>query len=398
MATRSNAAARVTREEMVERARALLPGLKSRAAAVEANRRMAPETDRELTESGLYKVLTPKRFGGTEMDLGLLIDVAAELGRGCGSTAWVWGQLVGHDWVVGMMHPKAQDDIWGADPAALASSSFQNPGASVKRVKGGYVLDGSWGFASGCDYAEWNLFLCIVPREGGGPATHHFALAPRAEYEIEDDWFPVGLAGTGSKKLVVRELFIPEHRVVNMEDLRGGPSPGSEINPGPLYKVPPMGAGSKLFSGTTIGTALGALDAVEENFRDRVSVGGAKLSQQQSVHIRLAHAEGEIDAARALLERDCARAMDWGAKGVRPPLEDRVRWRRNDAFAIRMCVDSVDRLFPLMGGRGLAAAGAFQRAWRDCHATGQQIIVNWDLMLTHFGRLRMGEPVEDPRI
>jgi len=383
---------------MVERARALVPGIKARAATVESDRRMAAETDRELTESGLYKVLTPRRFGGTELDLGMLIDVAAELGRGCGSTAWVWGQLVGHDWVIGMMEPKAQEEMWGADEAALASSAFQNPGATVKRVPGGFVLDGSWGFASGCDFAGWNLFLCIVPREGGGPATHHFALAPRADYEIEDDWFPVGLCGTGSKKLIVRELFVPEHRVVDMEDLRGGPSPGSEINLGPLYKVPPMGAGSKLFSGTSIGTALGALEAVEENFRDRVSVGGAKLAQQQSVHIRLAHAEGEIDAARALLARDCADAMEWGAKGVRPPLESRVRWRRDDAFAIRMCIDAVDRLFPLTGGRGLEASSRFQRAWRDCHATGQQIIVNWDLMLTHFGRMRMGETVEDPRI
>ena len=389
---------RAAREEWIERARDMVPRLKARAAGVELSRRMAEETHREFVESGLYKVMGPSRFGWPESEYALLVDVAAELGRGCGSTSWVWAQLAGHDPIVGMFPPKGQDEMWKDDPAAVASSAFPNSGAKTRKVAGGIVLDGTWGFSSGCDFASWNMFLCFIPRDGGGPPVNVFAIAPRKDYEIEDDWFPVGLAGTGSKKLILNEVFIPDHRTLNIEEVRGGPSPGSAINPGPLYKVAALAAGTKIFAGPAIGAARGALEAVEDEFKGRVSVGGVALANQQSVQMQLAEADAGIDAAWALMTRDCERAMDWGRKGVSPPLEDRVRWRRNDAVAIKMCVEAVERLFPLTGGRGLSASSAFQRSWRDCHACGQQIMSNWDLMMTHFGRMRMGLPVEDPRL
>jgi 3-hydroxy-9,10-secoandrosta-1,3,5(10)-triene-9,17-dione monooxygenase len=389
---------RVAREEWIERARDMVPRLKARAAGVEKNRRMDEATHTEFLANGLYKVMGPSRFGWPESEYALLVDISAELGRGCGSTAWVWAQLAGHDPIVGMFPPKGQDEMWGEDPAAVASSAFPNPGSSTKKVPGGIVLNGSWGFSSGCDFATWNMFLCFIPREGGGVPVNMFAIAPRKDYEIEDDWFPVGLAGTGSKKVHVKELFIPDHRVLNIEEVRGGPSPGSAANPGALYKVAALAAGTKIFAGPAIGCARGALEAVEDEFRGRVGVGGTKLAEQQSVQMRLAEADAGIDAAWALMIRDCEAAMAWGRKGVAPPLADRVRWRRNDAVAIKMCIDAVERLFPLTGGRGLTAGSAFQRAWRDCHACGQQIMSNWDVMMTHFGRMRMGLPVEDPRI
>lgn len=399
MATTLSPLARTpTDAEMVERACALVPMLKAQAAECEAARRVPEATHRTLIESGLYRVLSPARFGGYELDYSLLVDISSELGRGCASTAWVWAQTVAHSLCNSMLPPQGQEEYWAEGPDVCAASASPNPGAVTRRVDGGYLLDGAWGFASGIDVCSWNIFLCFVAREGGGAPVTVFCLAPQSEYEIVDDWFPVGLAGTGSKSVRVRELFVPDRRTMNIENCRGGPTAGSLIHPGPLTKISVLAAGSKLFSGPALGAARGALDAVQGEFAARVSVGGVQLAGQQSVQIRLAHAEAKIDSAWALLKRDCTEVMDWARRGAEPPIEIRVRWRRDDAYALRSCIEAVELLFPLTGGRGLSASSPFQRSWRDCHACGQQIMVNWDLMMTHFGRHMLGQTILDPRI
>jgi 3-hydroxy-9,10-secoandrosta-1,3,5(10)-triene-9,17-dione monooxygenase len=383
---------------MIERARALVPLLKANAASCEAQRRIPEENHRALRESGLYRVLSPKRFGGFELDYSLLVDIPAELGRGCASTAWVWAQLVAHNLCNGMLPPKGQEEYWAEGPDPFSASASPVPGATTRKVAGGYLLDGAWSFASGVDVCGWNIFLCFVARDGGGTPVTMFCLAPSSEFKVVDDWFPVGLAGTGSKRIEVHELFVPEHRSMNIEQCRGGPTAGSEINPGPLYKVSVIAAGNKLFSAPALGAARGALEAVCDDFTTRVSAVGVQLAAQQSVQIRLADAEAKIDAAWALLKRDCTQVMDWARRGVEPPYDVRVRWRRDDAYALKTCIEAVELLFPLTGGRGLAASSAFQRAWRDCHACGQQVMVNWDLNMTHFGRHMLGQPPLDPRM
>jgi 3-hydroxy-9,10-secoandrosta-1,3,5(10)-triene-9,17-dione monooxygenase len=296
-----------------------------------------------------------------------------------------------------MRDPAVQAELRARDPEALTCAAFPGKDAKMRRVDGGIVVDGVWNFASGVDQASWCDLNVFLPREGSYP-EHFFALVPKSDYEVIDDWFVTGLAATGSRSVRLSDCFVPERLMMPSENYKGGPTPGSAINPGPLFKAPIWATGGKMFSGPLLGIARGALDLTLENLGGRRAVTGADLAQQQSVHLRVAEAEAEHDAAAALIFADADVAMEYAKRGEAAPTQERVRWRRNDAFAIRMCIDAVDRLFPLTGGRGLEASSRFQRAWRDCHATGQQIIVNWDLMLTHFGRLRMGETVEDPRI
>ena len=278
------------------------------------------------------------------------------------------------------------------------SSSFPTADARVRRVDGGVVLDGTWNFASGVDVADWNEFNIFLPGEDGGPPEHRFCLVPKSEYEIVDDWFVAGLAGTGSKATIVREVFVPEHRATRTAEYRGGPTPGSEVNPSPLYKLPIFALSGKLFTGTVIGLARGALEAIEEVFRDRVSAGGVKLADVQSVQMRVAEADAEIEAALALQRRDTAAVMAFASAGTQPPLGERIAWRRNDAFAAKLCLSAIQRLQPLVGGRGLATDSPFQRCWRDIHAATSQTMLAWDPGATSFGRHRFGLPPLDSRI
>jgi len=386
-----------TREELLDRARALIPVLRDRALQTERDRVIPPETHRAFQEAGFYKLFRPVRHGGYEMSIAMLVEVAGELGRGCGSSAWIFTNLAVQNWIVGMHRPQAQDDVWGGNPDALCASSFPTQGGSARYVDGGIVLNGLWSFASGIDFVDWENLQVFIPKEGG-PPDHRFVLVPKRDFTIVDDWFVNGLCGTGSKSIEFKDVFVPEHRVLNTQLIGGGPSPGSAVNPGPLYKVPPFSVGTKVFSGVCLGLARGAFEMIVEEMSTRLSVGRVKMSELPTVQVRVAEASAEIDAAEALLLKDCEDAMRIGASGEKPPLSLRARWRLNNAFAGQLCLRAIERLHPLIGARGLGQDSLFLLAWRDIHAAVSQITMAWDIQAVNAGRVQFGLPAQDPRL
>jgi 3-hydroxy-9,10-secoandrosta-1,3,5(10)-triene-9,17-dione monooxygenase len=223
-------------------------------------------------------------------------------------------------------------------------------------------------------------------------------LVPRSDFTVKDDWFVVGLSGTGSKSIVFNDVFVPEHRVLNTQLIGGGPSPGSAVNPGPLYKVPPFSVGTKVFSGVALGIARGAFELIVEEMASRVSVGRVKMSELPTVQVRVAEASAEIDAAEALLLKDCADAMRIAESGKKPELPTRARWRLNNAFAGQLCLRAIERLHPLIGARGLDENSLFLLAWRDIHAAVSQITMAWDIQMINAGRVQFGLSAQDPRL
>jgi len=392
------AAKRPTREQILERAREMVPMLRASALQADAERIIPLETHRAFEDAGFYQLFQPARYGGYEMPISMLVEVAGELGRGCGSSAWIFTNLAVQNWIIGMHRPQAQDEVWGGNPRALCASSFPTQGGAGRYVEGGLLLNGVWSFASGIDFADWENLQCFIPNEKG-PPDHRFVLVPKTQFAIKDDWFATGLSGTASKSLVFKDVFVPEHRVLNTQLIGGGPSPGSAVNPAALYKVPPWSVGTKVFSGVCLGIAKGALELVVEDMRARLSMaGGAKMSDLPTVQMRIAEAAAEIDCAEAVLLKDCDDAMRIAETGERPPLLQRARWRLNNAFAGQLCLRAVQRLHPLTGARGIGRDSLFQLAWRDIHAAVSQITMAWDIQAVNAGRIMFGLPSLDPRL
>ncbi len=387
----------IIREELKEKARSMVPTLRGRAAEAETNRRLPDITHREFLEAGFYKMFQPLRYGGYELSWDSILDIAAELGRGCGSSCWVFTNLTGQSWINGMKCEQAQDDVWADNPDAVIASSFPGKDATVKTVEGGWVANGTWGFSSGIDFADWSNVQLFVPQDNATP-QHQFALVPKTDFfSFVDDWNPCGLAATGSRSFVLKEVFIPKHRAISAAEVQGGATPGSKVNPNPLYKLPLFALGTKQFSSTAVGIALGALDVMWTDLSIRKSVAGVKLSDQGTVQARVAEASTEIDAAKALLSSDFKEGMQVAA-GDKPPTQDqRARWRRNNAYAGKLCVQAVERLFPLAGGRGLVFDSIFQRAVRDVHAATSQNSMAWDVAAMMYAQQRFGAVVSDPR-
>jgi 3-hydroxy-9,10-secoandrosta-1,3,5(10)-triene-9,17-dione monooxygenase len=225
-----------------------------------------------------------------------------------------------------------------------------------------------------------------------------FALIPLAQARIEDTWRASGLAGTGSNDIVVDKLFVPAHRVVAIERLKGGPTPGSAVNPGYLYRMPVFASFPFTLIGPALGAARGALDAVADGLAVRKSAAQLRLAEQQSVQLRLARVAAQVDAAEASVSQMLETCLRDARAGAIPSLPERARCRLNLGFAADLCVRAMENLLPLTGGRGLLAGDPVQRAWRDVHAVAQHVALVWDVQAGLYGPVRLGLPCPDPKL
>src|SRR5215472_5488997 len=222
---------------MLERARGLIPLLAERAPAAAAARMLPAETIAEYHAAGILRILQPKRFGGMQGRFSLFSRIVEKLTYGCASSAWVYAVLAAHQWILAQYPEQAQIDVGGEDPLAVAASSLA-PREAARRVPGGWRLSGRYPFSSGCDYAQWAIIGTFLG-EKGDPRTVAYLLVPLAEAEIVDDWQVLGLLGTGSKSLVLRDVFVPEHRHVMVSDLFAGTPPGALVHPDyPVLRAP----------------------------------------------------------------------------------------------------------------------------------------------------------------
>jgi alkylation response protein AidB-like acyl-CoA dehydrogenase len=302
-------------------------------------------------------------------------------------------------WQLGMFPGAAQDDIWGDDPDAIVCSSYA-PTGTAGREPGGYRLRGTWNFASGCDSATWAVLGArIAVGDADAPAEPAFVLVPRADWEIDDNWHVLGLSGTGSKNVVVRDAFVPRHRTLSVADCLSGAPPGATVNDRALYRVPFFAAVGTCLCMPAVATAQGALEDYVESTRSRVTRGaalggGRQMAELPTIQLRVAEATAMLDAARTIVLRDLVDTQATVTSGLPLTPEQRLRNRLNHAFAARLAREAVDRLFESGGGQALFHASPFQRAWRDVHASVKHISLNWDAVGTLYGKFALGLPLE----
>ena len=370
----------------MRRASDLLPTLKERAARTEELRRLPEETVADLLASGLYRIGVPARYGGLDVDYALALDVAAELGRACPATAWCYGLWSAHAWLVGYWSEPAQEEVFGSDPDALCSSSLNVGRSTCIPVDGGYRLTGRWEFSSGCDAASW--VMLGVP----GIGERNWALAPRGDCEIVDTWFVSGLRGSGSKDIVVDDVFIPSHRILDVTTAGDGDWTGWEFHGQSRYRLPiPALLGWDLVA-PMLGIAQGMLD--EFISKTAGTSGAAKSADSAAVHIRLSQAAAEIDAGKALMDRDVREALDRADAGGGFTTLERAKYRRDKAYVTLLCLQAVNRIFDISGGHGLFESDPLQRFHRDAHAVAHRDTLIMDLGGQEYGRVALGLDAE----
>lgn len=386
-----------TRESLRERAGALVPRLAERAVATGAARQVPAETIKDLWDAELCYLLKPKKYGGPEVRVDTVFETASVLSRGDGSAAWVWTVMGVHDLFLAYFPEQAQQEYWAND-RTMSASSFA-PSGRLTPVDGGYKLSGKWSFCSGIDHARWMLLAGIAGMLSKDPPIPdiRFALLPKSDVTVIDDWHVMGLCGSGSKSCAVADVFVPEYRTVKLDDLSNGSSPGAQINQGALYRAPAWAIFPFCISSAAPGIAKGACDAFIAEMRSRSSAfDHSPLSKKPTIQVRLAEASALADAAELLYMRSLKETIDKIMAGETLSLEHRVRSRRDQAYAVQMGKRATELLLGAQGGGGLFERSPVQRASRDLTAIAAHIAANWDTPAINYGQVTLGGPPTDP--
>jgi 3-hydroxy-9,10-secoandrosta-1,3,5(10)-triene-9,17-dione monooxygenase len=378
-------------DDILARARALAPALAERTREAAELRRLPDATVADLKRGGFFRLLQPSRWRGAEVDPGVFFEAQLTLATACPSTAWVMGVVGVHNWQLALFPLTAQEEVWGSDPDTLISSSYA-PTGKVERVDGGYRIRGRWSFSSGCDHCQWVFLGGMAPpeREGARPEMLTF-LVPRKDYQIEDNWHVAGLKATGSKDIVIESAFVPEHRTHKMVDGFRRASPGNEVNPAPLYRLPFGQVFVRSVSTSAIGAAIGALEIYTSVATKRVAAGdGQKVAEDPTAQIVAAQAGALIDEARVVLHRNFDEMMALVRAGQDVPLDRRLRFRYDSSQAVVKAVAAVDALFTASGGRAIFLDHPLLRFFLDVHAARAHYANNPDKPGRNWGGVQLG--------
>jgi 3-hydroxy-9,10-secoandrosta-1,3,5(10)-triene-9,17-dione monooxygenase len=393
-ATAASTGPELTHEEAVARAREVAAKVATRRDETDALRHVPDATIEDFRSSGLLKINQAARWGGVELGLETVVDVVSEVARGDGSSGWVCGLLMSHAWLISIFGEEVQQEVWGDDPDTLISSSFVQIAGTCEQVEGGYRINGRWPFSSGSDHCRWAMLgILIPPVEEGLPPLVRWALVPRGDYKVDDDWRTISLRGTGSHSLVVDDAFVPEHRAIDAIDAVNGQGPGAAMHGSPIFHLPFAVALGWYLASPAVGIALQAHeDWVGYVSKKRHVFSGENVGAQTPTLVRLGATSARIAAARTLMTSTTREIDDVLAGGARVDGDLRGRSGRDATFVVRECIDAVEQLMQYSGGNGLFETHPVQRAWRDVHGVGAHVGFNPDTTYQAFGRAALGLP------
>ncbi len=376
-------------------ARRILPRLAATAEQSDQSRRLHDDAAAALRDSGLSRVLTPKRFGGYEMSPSAHIWACAELGKVCSSASWVLMVCVAHDYIVGRFPDECQSEVYDGDADNLLAGCLQ-PQGTLERTSGGWRLSGRWQFGSGCDHSPWFIFGAKVSSPTPDEPLVRHIMIPRADVQFDDTWHTLGMRGSGSKDLVVNNAFIPDHRCVPTFPTFLGLSPHAKS---PTYRLPVYAGLSSMMTASVLGMAERGLGAFIEKTGGRRSAYGVAKAENAGMQRRIAESSAEIAQARRLLE-DICRRFDAAMIADQTPMSDldRIQFRWDAAYIAELCRRAIERIYAAAGAHSLYEGHPVLVAYRDVVTACHHAVVDFDTVSEMYGRtVLLGSLNENPR-
>jgi alkylation response protein AidB-like acyl-CoA dehydrogenase len=352
------------------------------AARHERDGRLSPEAVAALAAAGVFKLLTPRAYGGEEASLPAMIASLDRLAQADGATGWC--AMVGA--TSSLMGAYLPDDLARAvyEPEGAVSCGVFAPTGKAVRTPEGLRVTGRWSFASGCQHSPWRMVGVIVSGDAGPVAK--CVLLRDDESRVVDNWDVMGLRGTGSHDLAADDVLVPEARCFS---LVGAPRHGGES-----YRVPVFGVLAMGVAAVAVGIAQGALDRFIALAREKVPMGARRaLAHRERVQWAVADAEARVRSARALLHEAAREVTEAVRARGEATLDARATLRLAACHAARGAASAVDLLCETAGAGSIRATEPLQRMFRDVHVATQHAMVS-DAVAVLAGRVRLGIETE----
>ena len=367
----------VWRKQLFSDIENMVPRLRQRTAEALKLRRVPDETVSELKQCGFFRMLQPGDYQGMELDPQDFCRLITTLATGCMSTAWICGVIGVHPFQLALFDHRAQQEVWSDDVDTLMSSSYA-PMGKAEPVEGGFRFSGRWGWSSGCDHCQWVLVGGLIPNEG-----YRTFLVPRSDYRIEDTWHVMGLQGTGSNDIVIKDAFVPDYRTHGQMDGFLGTNPGGSIYQTSLYRIP----WGQIFVRAVATAQIGGLKRALELFIASVGTGKSsgdltKQGSDPAVQTLVANTANTIDEIEAVLYRNFETMMECVDNDRPIPLDLRIRSRYQASLVCSKTLTAINELFSFAGGRSVFLGNEIQQILLDIRISRAHVANN----PTPFGR------------
>ncbi|MDJ0396397.1 acyl-CoA dehydrogenase family protein [Rhodococcus sp. G-MC3] len=376
---------------LVAAARDLGPLLLSNAAQAETDRRVPQANIDALRDAGLFDITKPARFGGSQEGFRTFLEVVLELGRCCGSTAWVATLSNVTSYTLGFFPEAVQQEVLGADPH-IATCGVVTPTATSVRAEGGYTVTGRWGFASASSHASWANVGIPITTESGEALGPGMALIPMSDLTIEDTWYVAGMSGSGSNTLVADEVFVPDSHVLSVIDAMQGITP-TEFQDERLYQSALVPVLALVLVGPVLGMAEGAYDTVMATLKKNKPISYSFYERSidaPSTQLAMAEARSLIDQAELLAFRSADEVDAAAAEGRQMSVLERARCRMDAAHAAKRCREAVELLLNVGGAGSFAQVNPLQRIWRDLETGSRHAFISLNINEEIYGRALLG--------
>ncbi len=388
--------------DLVERARLLVPHLRQRMKEMDQLGYLPEATIQELQDAELFQLTIPRIYGGRQVDMRTYMDVVAEIGRGDASTAWTVAIINGANWMAATIFPEeTQQEVFGTQGGARVSGVLAPRQCTVHRVDGGYLIEeGKWGFNSGSYHSNWVGLGIPLLNERGEVVDQGFALLPAEDVERLNDWNVIGMQGTGSTSVAVQNKFVPDRRITSMHQSTEGNYLSTNLRDEVEYRY----AFVPFLAIVLVFPILGAARAMLELLLERLPSRGiqytwyTKQAEAAITHLQVAEATAKIDAAQLFLERAADDIDSWARRGEYMEYMNRARVRMDSGYAARLLFEAADIIIEASGGSFAAAKNPLNHFWRDIRTGTLHAFLNPATNQELYGRLLCGQPANTPLV
>jgi 3-hydroxy-9,10-secoandrosta-1,3,5(10)-triene-9,17-dione monooxygenase len=320
--------------DMVERARALIPLLRSQQDESEKRGYYSQEIHERFLEAGFSRIVQPRMFGGYELSWETFFRTMVAISTGDPGVGWCLTLGSSHAAMVASHFPvEAQAEMFGPDGDFRCPHPVAPTGEAV-RVDGGYRLSGRWPYASGVPYATWVFAPAMIV---GGPEVPHVFAVPRGDIAMLDDWGlggnVIGMNSSGSNSFVIEDAFVPERFVVEFNWFDPPhPSVGVRVHGNPMYIGRVSGPYHASLVGTIVGAARAALDEFSGPIGERQTTFQPQVPRREFPEDQRVYglALAMTDAAETIVYAWAREYMETATRSVETgdpiPLTQDARW------------------------------------------------------------------------
>ena len=357
----------------------LLQDIRKRRKEFEAQRFISPDIIQGFKKAGVYRALVARRFGGDEKSPAEFCRLIERISQADGSAGWVASFGIGGIYLAALPLATLEKLYANGPDVVFAGGIF--PPQPAERVDGGFKVNGRWNWGSGSMGAEV-VGAGILPKNADGSGLPRMAVMPREKVQIAPNWDVMGLLGTGSHDIVVKDVVVPEEWTF----VRGGPASLDT----PLYRYPTLSFAAQVLTVVGLGIARAAIDEVLGMAAGRASVTGApNLGERVYVQLEIAKIEAELRAARAWFFEAIDEVWQVLVAGGKPSDHQVSMLRLSTTHASRVGADVARRAQMLSGGTGVYESSPLAAQVRDAQMITQHAFMG-DITYQNAGAMLFG--------